>query len=843
VSTLAAALVVVAWLATYTLHSTIALGAAALVAWRCGERHAWRELAWKAALVAGVLTTTGQLAAGVVPLGGRWSLPDVSSTDPLARNGDPTGISTSTVDIPHPIPAGEPDQGEPPAASERSATPTAPPPSPISPEPVDRGAGSPPGIFATSWPLVALALWLGGAVVGMGDLLALSLRLRRLLRDRRPIADGDLLAALETLAPPGGRRLRLSVSDSCPVPLALRGAEIVLPRRFVDSLGPDEQRAGVAHEVAHLLRRDPEWQLVALALERLFWFQPLHRVARRGVCECAEYLCDEWSARKTGSPLALARCLEAAARWLQREAMASTPAASPMARPGSPVVRRVARVLAGTPASRRPSLAWVLPPLIGLAAAAPTICVAALAADSAGSGGRIERGPRHYNFVSGSFDDGSELLPRWRASDLDHARARLDLARPSAPAAPLRQRWQWALDTAGDRRLRDFWVVYTFVTPWHARDLMLGDSDGLSLVQVGDAAKWTGPTLLDLLDGPPRPVPSGTVGVLAHYHGTELDRGVYRNARIPFDFGRTPVFWLGVAAEEESLAQMGRLFDASGDDELRTLWIECGSLHPTTDLVIPFLRRFLDRRHSVKVRSEAAEGFDHHPDPRSVRILLDLAGSDPASDVRAEAAETIGELPIPEAIPALLELARHAVDGRTSAEAAEGLGEQPAARAIPAIRDLLADPNVLDDTLAEAVEALSSFPHERAAVDLLVRTAREHSQYRVRMEAAETLAEVPGTLDELVDLAWHSDAGDVRQEAVESLGEVDAPGAFEALEKILWEHPDREAQREAVETLASLHDRRVVALLSRAAREHPDGDVREEARDALGEPKKDHDED
>jgi len=830
------------WIATYALHSTLALGAAALVAWRCGERHALRELAWKAALVGAALTATLRVGVGPAPLAGRWSLPLATAPAgflPNLEDATPRAASAGAPETPA-LP-GDPTLESSPESSPADATPSR----PLSPSPANPDSPRPQGVFGPSWPLYTTFLWLAGAALGLGQLLAQSLRLRRLLRGRHPIADGALLAMVAAHAPAnrGRRPIRLSVSDSCTVPLALLGGEIVLPPRFVESLGAEEQRAGLAHELAHLLRRDPAWQLLAVVLERVFWFQPLHRLARRSLRDSAEYLCDEWSARETGSPLALARCLEAAAGWLRNDEPALSPAASPMARSGSPVVRRVERVLSGREGGRRPAVAWVVPPLLVLAAAAPVVSISAPSEDGGGSSSiQIENGRGGFDLAR--LSNGEGLIPRWGAAELARARERLDLARPPASAAPLPQRWKWALDSARDRRLRDFWVVYTFVTPWHARDLMLGDSDGLSLVQVEDAAKWTGPTLLDLLDGPPQQVPTGTVAVLAHFRGAGengLDRGVYRNARIPFDFGRTPVLWLGAAAEEESLAQMGRLFDSSGDDELRTLWIECGSLHPKTDLVIPFLRRFLERSHSVKVRAEAAEGFDHHPDPRSVRILLDLAGSDPASDVRAEAAETIGELPIPEAIPALLELARHAVDSRTAAEAAEGLGEQPAARAIPAIRELLEDPNVHDDALAEAVESLSSFPRERAAVDLLVHTAREHSRYRVRMEAAETLAEVPGTLDELVDLAWQSDAADVRQEAVESLGEVDAPGALAALEKILWEHPDRGAQREAVESLSALHDRRVVAVLARAAREHPDADVREEARDALGEPTEDHD--
>ena len=37
----------------------------------------------------------------------------------------------------------------------------------------------------------------------------------------------------------------------------------------------------LAHEIAHLVRRDPQWLVLARAIEMVFFFQPLNRLARR----------------------------------------------------------------------------------------------------------------------------------------------------------------------------------------------------------------------------------------------------------------------------------------------------------------------------------------------------------------------------------------------------------------------------------------------------------------------------------------------------------------------------------------------------------------------------------
>ena len=89
----------------------------------------------------------------------------------------------------------------------------------------------------------------------------------------------------------------------------MAGRHIVLPERFFEELDPEQQRAALAHELAHVARRDPEWRIAVEILERVLFFQPLNRLARARLCDSAEFLCDEWAVQQTQSPLALARCL------------------------------------------------------------------------------------------------------------------------------------------------------------------------------------------------------------------------------------------------------------------------------------------------------------------------------------------------------------------------------------------------------------------------------------------------------------------------------------------------------------------------------------------------------
>ncbi len=55
----------------------------------------------------------------------------------------------------------------------------------------------------------------------------------------------------------------------------------------------------------------------------------------------------------------------------------------------------------------------------------------------------------------------------------------------------------------------------------------------------------------------------GNLAVLLHYRGARadaIDRAGYRSVQLGFDFGRTPVFWLGDAPEAQSFERVQSLF-------------------------------------------------------------------------------------------------------------------------------------------------------------------------------------------------------------------------------------------------------------------------------------------
>jgi beta-lactamase regulating signal transducer with metallopeptidase domain len=118
---------------------------------------------------------------------------------------------------------------------------------------------------------------------------------------------------------------------------------ILLPLGLVNRLSPAEVEAVLAHELAHIARRDWIFNLLQAFIESLFYYHPavwwMSKVVRRERENC----CDDTALAATGNPLAFARAL------VQVQELA-TPAAPALALAWSgkrrrPLLERVRRIL------------------------------------------------------------------------------------------------------------------------------------------------------------------------------------------------------------------------------------------------------------------------------------------------------------------------------------------------------------------------------------------------------------------------------------------------------------------------------------------------------------------
>jgi len=339
---MALTLLVLAWLLTYLVHSTLLLGGAwVLTVTRLVRSPAARDALWKVCLVGGMVTATVYSLSPYQPYAAHVLLPSAAASAPAAV----APVAAPAVPAPAAEAGARPVAGRPVLRTERSSA-----------APPEAAAAAPPAAYhlpPATWPQVLLGAWLLGAVALLARLLLVRRRLRRSLSRRRDIEDGALTAMLDSLRALAGVRLRprLTASAELAGPVAIGVSEICLPERALTALDPAQQRAVLAHELGHLVRRDPVWLGLAAALEGVFFFQPLNALARRRIQEAAEYLCDDWAVRQTGGSLTLAKCLAEVATWMDAGRRA-VPVAG-MAENRSQLVDRVHRLLEGVQPARK----------------------------------------------------------------------------------------------------------------------------------------------------------------------------------------------------------------------------------------------------------------------------------------------------------------------------------------------------------------------------------------------------------------------------------------------------------------------------------------------------------
>ncbi len=265
------------WILTYLLHLTVLLSGAALAAFALRARPELEEAIWKLALVGGLLTASLPPAVAV------WRATQIGEQGSVSHQVAPVAaIPLVWASAPETKPMLE-------------ATTVAP---------------------TVVWRTRLIVGWAAVTLLLLARLLTAAVGLRRRLAGRRSIATGPLARLVDRLLAAAGRRrtVRLTRTDGIPVPIAL-GGEICLPERALRELPRHEQETVVAHEMAHVLRRDPAWLLAGRVLGALFFFHPLVLLAGRRLRRVAELRCDDWAAAATGRPLALARCLTRVAGW------------------------------------------------------------------------------------------------------------------------------------------------------------------------------------------------------------------------------------------------------------------------------------------------------------------------------------------------------------------------------------------------------------------------------------------------------------------------------------------------------------------------------------------------
>jgi beta-lactamase regulating signal transducer with metallopeptidase domain len=645
---------IAAWLVTYAMHSTLLLGAAWLGGWMAGWLGgkslppAATNLAWKVALVGGIVTASVQTALDLRPAGSIAIGPAVPAV-PAAANtkGDP--VDRVVADL-----------------TSREAS--------VEEQSAPGGSSTAGPRTLPSATTILTAAWAALAFLFMTWYAGRRLILVGRLGDRRAVSDGELPRLLDELRRGAGLRLpvRLTASSTISSPVALGAREICLPSAALIELEPEQQRAMLAHELAHLVRRDPQWLGLACLVERAFFFQPLNRLARARIQQSAEYLADEWAAGHSGR-VPLARCLVKVAEWIQASPL-GVPVAG-MAEERSQLSTRVTRLLesAGT---GRGIPRW----------AAGTLVVGALAAIVVFAPGAS--GSALPDLLAGSAMPTEEPT---LGSDAQEAES----PEPH-PTPEVGQEKSPVGEATPPKVQQDTTVVKALIARLRDEDAGVRQAAANALGRIGDPLAI--PDLVRTLDDPDREVRSAAINALSNY-----ERGV----------PAAPIRRLLEADDPEVRSQAASILGELRDRES-----------------IPALSKLV-RDPDANVRQQAIDALTEVEDPAAGPAIL-AALTDANADVRHSAFHAMEHLKVP-VTGAQLTRGLRDENADVRVAAIELASERRMTDVVPDLVRLLEDNNA--DVRVSSAEALSEMASESARTALrTAMTHRDPKVRRVAVE-------------------------------------------------------------------------------------------------------------
>jgi beta-lactamase regulating signal transducer with metallopeptidase domain len=164
----------------------------------------------------------------------------------------------------------------------------------VTPQP----AAEPPPAKPFNYRPWLLGLWIAGGVYFGWRQLRETFRFARFARNARPAPDA-LVAEVAVVANKLGIRMpavRVLAGLTSPVMWCLGRPVLLWPAGLECRLKGDGRRAVIAHELAHLRRRDHWVRRLEMVAAVLHWWNPLFWVARKKLRADAELACDAWAA-------------------------------------------------------------------------------------------------------------------------------------------------------------------------------------------------------------------------------------------------------------------------------------------------------------------------------------------------------------------------------------------------------------------------------------------------------------------------------------------------------------------------------------------------------------------
>jgi len=293
---------------------------------------------------------------------------------------------------------------------------------------------------------------------------------------------------------------------------------------------------------------------------------------------------------------------------------------------------------------------------------------------------------------------------------------------------------------------------------------------------------------------------------------------------------------LGEVADPRAIAALARVARNDSNNGVRREAVEAfGSMRISA--ASDTLMAFASNLQPSDLRRAAIEELSSRHEPRVVAFLKNFALTNNDSRLRRDAIESLGSMH-EEGFAAVSDIALRASDVDTRRVAVEALGDtQPASRSL----DLLAQITRSDPDEAvrlKAIEALGDVRDDRASAvlrDLVTRSADPYVQIKAT-EALGDAAQSEEDVRALVSVAKTHPRFDVREKAIDALGNIHSESASAALRAVALGNDPEGLRRQAMETYTeNIEADAAVEFLKSIVVNDPSGRIRLNALEILSE--------
>ena len=212
-------------------------------------------------------------------------------------------------------------------------------------------------------PLLALLVWLTGAVVYLSFCLLHYRRFAAWARRQTPVSNGNVVEALRSarslLSYPRDITVLATTTLRVPALFGFLRPRLLVPQAMLDTWSAEELRHALLHELVHARRRDHLLNWGLIVVQSVHWFNPIAHLALRRLRAERELLCDAiaLSCMSTEQHRSYGAALVKAAQEFARARI--SPAIVPMINHNHEVKRRVSMIAQFKPTPRLISVAAV----------------------------------------------------------------------------------------------------------------------------------------------------------------------------------------------------------------------------------------------------------------------------------------------------------------------------------------------------------------------------------------------------------------------------------------------------------------------------------------------------